>query len=260
MKQPSDLTRDELERIAGQIRDILWQDPVTGRLDPERSWTVETLEGVSGVVEGAGLRPDPVLQEPLLVRNDRWEQIFAVPGGHRYHREKATGKVAIADDSGEWPQECDGGPLFVDTGSPLGPDRAWTFAVPLVGGGIAMAGADEAAGLIRHLRMRIEWPSAIREAVAAVGDPAELRAALEALIRTIEATGGCVRPGRRTINLQGQEVVEFDGHFPVPAAVDDWPDLAESYLQACRALGREPMLKDMDADEIPDDGGDAGED
>ena len=85
-----------------------------------------------------------------------------------------------------------------------------------------------------------------------------MRAALDALIRTIEATGGCVRTGRRTINLQGQEIIEFDSHFPVPAADESWPDLADCYLQACRALGREPMLRDMNADEIPDDGGDAG--
>ena len=60
MKQPSDLSRDELERIVREVRDIFWQDPVTGRLDPERSWTVETIEWVSGVIEDAGLKPDPV--------------------------------------------------------------------------------------------------------------------------------------------------------------------------------------------------------
>jgi hypothetical protein len=86
-----------------------------------------------------------------------------------------------------------------------------------------------------------------------------MRAALEALIRTIEATGGCIRPGRRTINLGGEEIVEFEGDLPVPAGDEDWPDLADCYLQACRALGREPMLPDMDADDIPDDGEDAGE-
>ena len=60
MKQPSELTREQLADIVGRIRDILWQDPVTGELDPDRSWDVETIEGVSGVVEDAGLKPDPV--------------------------------------------------------------------------------------------------------------------------------------------------------------------------------------------------------
>jgi hypothetical protein len=176
MKQPSELTREELERIVGRIRDILWKDPVTGELDPDRSWDVATLEDVSGVVEDAGLKPEPVR-----------------------------------------PASCTG-------------EGAANPPLP------------------RPPCNDIEEPPVVA-----------MRTALEAFIRTIEATGGCIRPGRRTINLQGQEIVEFDGHFPVPAAVDDWPDLAESYLQACRALGREPMLRDMDADEIPDDGGDAGE-
>jgi hypothetical protein len=163
MKQPSELTFEQLEGIVRQVRDILWQDPVTGELDPERSWDSETIEWVSGVIEDAGLKPAPVRQASPTSRDDE--------------------------------------------GSATTP----------------------------------------------------MRSALEAFIRTIEATGGCIRPGRRTIDLQGQEIVEFDSHFPVPSADEDWPDLAESYLQACRALGREPMLRDLDADETPDDGGDAGE-
>jgi hypothetical protein len=256
MKQPSDLTREELEGIVGQVRDILWQDPVTGRLDPERSWTVETIERVSGVIEEAGLKPDPAPPEAVPVQNDRWVRILAVPGGHRYFREKATGRVAIADDSGRWPEECDGGLLFVDIRSPLGPDRAWTFAVPLVGGGLATAGVEEAAGMILHARMRVEWPPAIREAVAAgAGDPAELRAALESLIRTIEATGGCVRPGREAVNPAGEEIVASDGDGPVPAADEDWPDLADAYLLACRALGREPAIRGGDDEDDQGSGG-----
>ena len=53
MKQPSELTRDQLEDLLRQIRDILWQDPVSGAFDPDRSWTVETIEWVSGVLEDA---------------------------------------------------------------------------------------------------------------------------------------------------------------------------------------------------------------
>jgi hypothetical protein len=246
MKQPSELSREELESIALQIRDTLWRDPVTGRLDPQRSWTVETIEWVSGVIEDAGLKPDPILEEPVPVKNDRWERILAARGGHRYFREKATGQVAIADDSGDWPEECDNGPLFVDTGSPLGSDRAWTFAVPLVGGGIAMAGADEAAELIRHVRMRIEWPSAIREAVAAgAGDPAKLQTALDAFIRTIEATDGIVQP--------------CDGGLAYPRADIDWIDLADAYQVACAATGRKPMLVDEEDDETAGNEEEAGE-
>lgn len=60
MKQLADLTREQPEGIVRQIRDILWRDPTTGKLDPERSWDVETIERVSGVIEDAGLKPDPV--------------------------------------------------------------------------------------------------------------------------------------------------------------------------------------------------------
>jgi hypothetical protein len=176
MKHPSELTRERLADIVGRIREILWRDPVTGELDPDRSWNVETLEGVSGVMEDAGLKPDTVRSPSSM---------FEVAATPRLPHPPCND---------------------------------------------------------------IEEPPVVA-----------MRTALEAFIRTIEATGGCVRPGRRTINHQGQEIVEFDSHFPVPSADEDWPDLAESYLQACRALGREPMLRDMDTDEIPDDGGDAGE-
>ena len=154
MKQVSELTREQLERALIAIRDILWRDPVTGRLDPERSWCVETIEWVSGVIEDAGLKPDP-----------------------------------------------------------LPPAR----------------------------------PEPEDPAVA-------MRAALEAFIGTIEATGGCVRPGRRTIDPDGQEIVEFEGHLPVPAADEDWPDLADAYLLACRALGREPMVRGPDTEDGPGSG------
>ena len=154
MKQVSELNREQLERALIAIRDILWRDPVTGRLDPGRSSSVETIECVSGVVEDAGLKPDPL-------------------------------------------------------------------------------------------------PPARRDAE----DPAvAMRAALEAFIGTIEATGGCVRPGRRTISPDGQEIVEFEGHLPVPAADEDWPDLADAYILGCQALGREPMVRGPDTEDGPGSG------
>jgi hypothetical protein len=163
MRQPSELTREPLEDIVGQIRDLLWQDPVSGALDLDRSWTVETIEWVSGVLEDARLRPDPV-RPPSPVTDEPSEE-----------------------------------------------------------------------------------PSVV-----------EMQSALEALIRTIEATGGCLRPGRQTMNLGGKEVVESESDLPVPAGDEEWVDLADAYPLACQALGREPMLRDRDDDEIPDDLEDAG--
>jgi hypothetical protein len=164
MRQLSALTREQLEDIVGRIRDILWRDPVNGELDPERSWDVTTIERVSGVIEEAGLKPDPVWPASSTPRDDT------------------------------------------------------------------------------------EEPAA-----------AAMRPALEAFIRAIEATGGCIRPGRRAVNLGGREIVEFESLLPVPAGDEDWADLADAYLLACLALGREPMVRDMDEDEIPDDADDAGE-
>jgi hypothetical protein len=81
-----------------------------------------------------------------------------------------------------------------------------------------------------------------------------MRTALEAFIRTIEATCGCIRPGRRTIDLADQEIVEFESDLPVPAGDEDWPDLADCYLMACRALGREPVIRDADEEDDPSAG------
>ena len=158
MKPLSELTRAQLEAVVLRIRDILWRDPVTGGLDPDRSWDMETIEWVSGVIADAGLKPDPTRPASLRPPDDTEE-----------------------------------------------PDAA-------------------------------------------------MRAALEALIQTIEATGGCIRPGRRTVGLGGREIVEFESLLPVPAADEDWPDLADAYILACRALGREPMVQGPDAEDGPGSG------
>jgi hypothetical protein len=154
MKQPSELTREELEQIVGQVRDILWLDSVSGALDPDRSWDSETIEWVSGVLEDAGLKPDPVR-----------------------------------------------------------PSSPATDDPPVVA----------------------------------------MRAALEAFIATIEATGGCIRPGRADVGTPDEALIALEDERPVPAADEDWLDLADAYLLACRALGREPMVQDADDDELVDD-------
>ena len=175
MKQPSELTREELEDIVGRIRDILWQDPVTGELDPDRSWDVETIEWVSGVVEDAGLKPDPV--RPASAR----------PRGHR-----PTAPPPPCNDSRSRRSSRCG--------------RPWRRSSARSRRPAAASGPDRGRSTARARR---------------------------------SSSSTAISPSRRRMR--------------------SWPDLADSYLQACRALGREPMLRDMDADEIPDDGGDAGE-
>ncbi|MGP0068949.1 MAG: hypothetical protein ACLQGP_35780 [Isosphaeraceae bacterium] len=65
--------------------------------------------------------------------------------------------------------------------------------------------------------------------------PDAVREALHGFIETIEAAGGCVRN---------------EGDTVAPAGDLDWLDLADAYLRACRAMGREPRIHDQDADEI----------
>ncbi len=165
MKQPSELTRERLTDIVGRIRDILWLDPVTGQLDPDLSWDVETLENVSGVVEDAGLKPDPVRPASGTAEG------------------AATPRLPFP--------RCD------------------DIEEPLV---VAM------------------------------------RTALEAFIRTIEATGGCIRPGRADVGPPDEDTIEFDDTRPVPVGDEGWPDLADAYVLACRGLGRVPMVRDADAE------------
>jgi hypothetical protein len=76
------------------------------------------------------------------------------------------------------------------------------------------------------------------------GPPDAVREALHGFIETIEAAGGCLRD---------------EGDTVVPAGDPDWLDLADVYLRACRAMGREPRIRDQDADEIPTDDGGAGD-
>jgi hypothetical protein len=130
MKTPRGLTRAQLEQIVAEIQALLWRDARSGAFGPEKEWSSETIEWVSGVMEGAGLKP----------------------------------------------------------------------------------GADPTAARI--------------DADPAAPAPAP-REALDALIATIEAIGGCVRD---------------EGGFLAPAGDPDWIDLADTYLAACAAVGRTPMV------------------
>jgi hypothetical protein len=54
-----------------------------------------------------------------------------------------------------------------------------------------------------------------------------MEVSLRAFIHTINATGGVVRP---------------DTSFVAPAADEEWLDLGFAYIQACQALGMEPVV------------------
>jgi hypothetical protein len=57
--------------------------------------------------------------------------------------------------------------------------------------------------------------------------------ALDAFVKTIDATGGCVR--------------EPTGRV-YPVGDPDWYDLAEAYLLACQQLDREAMIAESEVD------------
>ena len=50
----------------------------------------------------------------MCVGNERWTLILRIVGGHKYYREKGTGKIAVADDSGRYPEDTDDGVLWLD--------------------------------------------------------------------------------------------------------------------------------------------------
>jgi hypothetical protein len=58
MRKPSDLSRDEIERIVRRITEILWPEG-----DPGAEWDAETIDEVALVLEGAELRPEEETNE-----------------------------------------------------------------------------------------------------------------------------------------------------------------------------------------------------
>lgn len=70
----------------------------------------------------------------------------------------------------------------------------------------------------------------IMVAVKASAERKVERAALAAFVDTIEATGG--------VNLQDFE----RSGLHAPEADPEWVDLGEAYIEACRVLGRVPLI------------------
>jgi hypothetical protein len=59
-----------------------------------------------------------------------WTFLFRAPRGHQFFREENTGLVAIADDSGNTPDQTDDGILYLDESRPIEANRHG-FLVPL---------------------------------------------------------------------------------------------------------------------------------
>lgn len=59
MRNVSDLSREELENIVGNVQAILWLDVdrASDNWDPDKSWDSETIEYVADALIRHGLRP-----------------------------------------------------------------------------------------------------------------------------------------------------------------------------------------------------------
>jgi hypothetical protein len=59
MKQPYDLSRAELERIANAVQRCLYFDENTGEFDPGHEWSgADVCEALAGVLSDLGMVPD----------------------------------------------------------------------------------------------------------------------------------------------------------------------------------------------------------
>jgi hypothetical protein len=64
------------------------------------------------------------------VKTYNWTHLFGKHGHHRYFRAE-DGRIAVADDSGHFPQNTDDGVLFVDIDRPI-LARDDYFSIPLL--------------------------------------------------------------------------------------------------------------------------------
>jgi len=49
----------------------------------------------------------------------KWKFLFRAPRGHKYFRDEVSGRIAVADDSGETPATTEDGILWLDDSRPL---------------------------------------------------------------------------------------------------------------------------------------------
>lgn len=71
-------------------------------------------------------------QSDTFSRDVRWKKIRDFKKEHKFFREWSTGRIAIADRSGFWPEETDDGVLFLDLSRKIKLTREGLAWVPLV--------------------------------------------------------------------------------------------------------------------------------
>lgn len=63
--------------------------------------------------------------------NQKFEFICTVKDGHRFFLDTDSYRVAIADNSGRMPQDCDKGPLYIDPSRPIA-IRDFSISLPVL--------------------------------------------------------------------------------------------------------------------------------
>jgi hypothetical protein len=51
------LSQVQLRTIVSQIQDLVWFDVDQNAWDPDREWSMDTIEAISGVLDEYGLQP-----------------------------------------------------------------------------------------------------------------------------------------------------------------------------------------------------------
>lgn len=86
----------------------------------------------------------------------RWKLVLAIKNGHRFFRSAAENRIAIADDSGHYPEACTDGILWLDQSRPI--QAGDGFGIPMVSPGgqrySTAASAEEAFKVAQMFGMR----------------------------------------------------------------------------------------------------------
>jgi hypothetical protein len=67
----------------------------------------------------------------MMTRSDRWTQIAGFNDGHKFFKDK-SGTIAIADQSGEFPEDTDDGVLYLDFSRKMFVNHLGSYSIPLI--------------------------------------------------------------------------------------------------------------------------------